>query len=85
MDDHERPIEELRRLYEAHHLLFGETPRDQWLPLDEELQAEVERAALRGWATRRSADWAGAANLEERVDGDDAIDPVVLRELRRAS
>ena len=31
------------------------------------------------------ADWAGAANLEERVDGDDAIDPVVLRELRRAS
>ena len=30
------------------------------------------------------ADWAGVANLEERVDGDDAIDPVVLRELRRA-
>ena len=41
VDDHERPIEELRRLYEAHQLLFGETPRDQWLPLDAELQAEV--------------------------------------------
>ena len=31
VDDHERPIEELQRLYEAHQLLFGKTPRDQWL------------------------------------------------------
>ena len=31
----------------------------------------------------RLEDWAGAENLEERVDGDDAIDPVVLDELRR--
>ncbi len=84
VDDHERPIEELRRLYEAHQLLFGETPRDQWLPLDSELEREVSGLLSRlGYATL--ADWAGAANLEERVDGDDAIDPVVLRELRRAS
>jgi uncharacterized Ntn-hydrolase superfamily protein len=83
VDDHERPIEELQRLYEAHQLLFGETPRDQWLPLDEELQREVSGLLSRlGYETL--ADWAGAANLEERVDGDDAIDPVVLRELRRA-
>jgi hypothetical protein len=26
--------------------------------------------------------WAGAANLEERVDGAERIDPVVLAELR---
>ena len=28
VDDHERPIEELRRLYEAHDALFGTTPED---------------------------------------------------------
>ena len=36
VDDHERPIEELQRLYEAHQLLFGKTPRDRWLPLDDD-------------------------------------------------
>ena len=84
VDDHERPIEELQRLYEAHRLLFGQTPRDRWLPLDNELQAEVSGLLARlGYETL--ADWAGVANLEERVDGDDAIDPVVLRELRKAT
>jgi uncharacterized Ntn-hydrolase superfamily protein len=84
IDDHQRPIEELRRLYGAHQLLFGETPRERWLPLDDELQTEVSGLLARlGYETL--ADWAGAANLEERVDGDDAIDPVVLRELRRAT
>jgi uncharacterized Ntn-hydrolase superfamily protein len=84
VDDHELPIEELQRLYEAHRLLFGKTPRDRWLPLDDELQAEVSGLLGRlGYKTL--ADWAGAANLEERIEGDDAIDPVVLRELRRAT
>ena len=84
VDDHERPIDELQRLYEAHQLLFGNTPRDRWLPLDDELQAEVSGLLERlGYQTLD--DWAGAANLEERVDGADAIDPVVLRELRRAT
>jgi uncharacterized Ntn-hydrolase superfamily protein len=83
IDDHERPIEELQRLYEAHQLLFGKTPRDRWLPLDQELREEVSSLLARlGYETL--TDWAGAANLEERVDGDDAIDPVVLQELRRA-
>ena len=83
VDDHERPIEELQRLYEAHELLFGKTPRDHWLPLDDELRAEVE-GLLAGLGHETLADWAGVANLEERVDGEDAIDPIVLRELRRA-
>jgi len=84
VDDHERPIEELQRLHELHRLLFGETPRDRWLPLDGELQAEVNALLARlGYETL--ADWAGVANLEERIDGDDAIDPVVLRELRKAT
>jgi len=83
VDDHETPIEELRRLYVLHDQLFGKTPRDEWLPVDDELRAEIEeRLAKLGY--ERLEDWAGAANLEERVDGDAEIDPVVLRELRRS-
>ena len=29
--------------------------------------------------------WAGNANLEERVDGVERVDPVVLEELRRTT
>jgi uncharacterized Ntn-hydrolase superfamily protein len=83
VDDHERPIEELRRLYGLHQQLFGKTPREQWLPVDDELRAEIgERLARLGY--ERLEDWAGAANLEERIDGEDEIDPVVLNELRRS-
>jgi uncharacterized Ntn-hydrolase superfamily protein len=84
VDDHERPIDELARIYEQHELLFGRTPRDAWLDVDGALRAEIdERLARLGHASLE--DWAGVANLEERVDGDRAIDPIVLRELRRAS
>src|SRR5438552_16522412 len=31
VEDHELPLEELRRLYRLHEALFGETPRDEWL------------------------------------------------------
>jgi uncharacterized Ntn-hydrolase superfamily protein len=73
VDDHEAPIEELRRLHGLHEQLFGKTPRDQWLSVDEELRAEIAgRLAKLGY--ERLADWAGAANLEERVDGDAEID-----------
>jgi uncharacterized Ntn-hydrolase superfamily protein len=83
VDDHETPIEELRRLHGLHSQLFGKTPRDRWLPVDDELRAEIdERLAALGY--ERLEDWAGVANLEERVDGGAEIDPVVLRELRRS-
>ena len=84
VDDHERPIEELRRLYGIHQALFGKTPRSEWLTVDDALRAELqERLGKLGY--ERLADWAGVENLEERVDGDDAVDPVVLQELRRKS
>src|SRR5204862_3993289 len=84
VDDHERPIEELRRIYAIHDRLFGGTPRREWLPLEGELATEVrERLARLGY--ERLADWAGVENLEERVDGEEAIDPVVLAALREAS
>lgn len=84
VDDHELPIDELRRLYGLHDAIFGKTPRSDWLPLEGELRTEVqERLGRLGF--ERLADWAGVENLEERVDGDTAIDPVVLEELRRKS
>jgi uncharacterized Ntn-hydrolase superfamily protein len=89
VDDHERPLEELRRLHGLHVALFGQTPRDEWLPVDGELAGEMGRRLARlgyegdlGDALFR---WAGNENLEERVEGADAIDPVVLEELRRRS
>ena len=82
VDDHERPIDELRRVYAIHDLLFGKTPREQWIRIDDELRDELTRLLHeRGFA--RLTDWAGVQNLEERVDGEDAIDPVVLEELRK--
>lgn len=89
VDDHPRPIEELRRIYALHDRLFGVTPREEWLPLDGPLATEVrERLTRLGYdaelATALDA-WAGVENLEERVDGGDAIDPVVLQALREVS
>ncbi len=84
VDDHERPIQELRRIYELHFRLFGLSPREDWLPLESELRAEVdERLARLGYDSLDA--WAGVENLEERVDGDDSIDPVVLEALREAT
>lgn len=84
VDDHERPLEELRRLFGLHQELFGKTPRSRWIEVDDVLRRELaDRLAVLGF--ERLDDWAGEANLEERVDGTDAIDPVVLEALRRAS
>jgi uncharacterized Ntn-hydrolase superfamily protein len=83
VDDHDAPVDELRRLYAIHHLLFGKTPRDDWISVDDALRGEI-RARLAALGYDRLEDWAGVQNLEERVDGEDAIDPVVLDQLRRA-
>ncbi|HKC77339.1 MAG TPA: DUF1028 domain-containing protein [Gaiellaceae bacterium] len=84
VDDHERPIEELTRVYELHHQLFGRTPERFWLPLEGELRVEVdERLGRLGYDSLET--WAGVENLEERVNGSEAIDPVVLEALREAS
>ncbi len=84
VDDHGRPLEELRRLFGIHQYLFGETPRSQWIEVDDGLRVEIaDRLAILGF--ERLEDWAGVENLEERVDGMDTIDPVVLEALRRKS
>jgi len=83
-DDHERPVEELRRLYGLHQQLFGQTPRSEWIEVDDELRTEI-RERLGKLGHDSLTEWAGVENLEERVDGEDAIDPVVLEELREKS
>jgi uncharacterized Ntn-hydrolase superfamily protein len=84
VDDHERPIEELRRIYGIHRRLFEVSPREDWLPLEGELRTEVEeRLGDLGYDSLDA--WAGVENLEERVDGSEAIDPVLLDALREAS
>ena len=89
VDDHERPLQELRRLYGLHQAIFGQTPRDEWVDVDEELAQELgERLARLGYDGDLGDaffHWAGNENLEERVDGVERVDPVVLEELRRQS
>jgi uncharacterized Ntn-hydrolase superfamily protein len=89
VDDHERPLAELRRLYGLHQAIFGQTPREEWLDVDEQLAAELrERLGRLGYDGELGDAffrWAGNENLEERVDGVERIDPVVLAELRRLS
>src|SRR5215218_9763968 len=89
VDDHPTPIDELRRIYGIHQLLFGQTPKDDWLKIDDPLGREVrERLAVLGYEGELSDTlfrWAATENLEERVEGSELIDPVVLDELRRLS
>jgi uncharacterized Ntn-hydrolase superfamily protein len=89
VDDHERPIVELRRLYELHNELFGVTPQEDWLTVDEALAAELrDRLGTLGFGGELDEAfnaWAGTENLEERVDGADRVDPIVLAALRKQS
>src|SRR5712691_2485491 len=87
VDDHKRPIDELRRIYDLHDAMFGRTPKEQWLDVDESLQTELMERLLRlgyaGTLEQAFTDWAGTENYEMRVDGVEKIDPVVLEALRR--
>jgi len=89
VDDHERPIVELQRLFSLHEQLFGATPQEDWLDVDGALEQELRERLMRlghdGDLEKAFDDWAGAANLEERVDGVARIDPIVLEALRKAS
>jgi len=86
VEDHELPIEELRRIYTLHDEIFGTTPRRMWLDVDDELAAELrERLAKLGYEGELGdafTRWTGKENLEDRVDGIEQIDPVVLEALR---
>jgi uncharacterized Ntn-hydrolase superfamily protein len=87
VDEHPRPLDELRRIYGMHQAIFGKTPESEWLEVDGDLATELrERLARLGYDGELDEalfSWAGKENLEERVDGAERVDPVVLEELRR--
>jgi uncharacterized Ntn-hydrolase superfamily protein len=89
VDDHERPVDELRRIYGLHQAIFGKTPREEWLTVDETLGTEMSDRLARLGYEGELADalfrWAGNENLEERVEGAEQVDPVVLEQLRGRS
>ncbi|HKU58105.1 MAG TPA: DUF1028 domain-containing protein [Gaiellaceae bacterium] len=84
VDDHATPVEELRRIYRLHDLLFGKT--EEWITVDDTLRQEMtKRLAKLGYdgdLEQAFATWAGTENLEERLDGIERVDAVVLAELR---
>src|SRR5215211_6100193 len=72
VDEHERPLEELRRIYVMHQAIFGKTPDEEWLDVDEALAAELRdrltRLGYDGELGEAFLHWSGNENLEERVD-----------------
>jgi uncharacterized Ntn-hydrolase superfamily protein len=87
VEDHERPLEEIRRLFGLHQAIFGKTPERLWLDVDDELAAELRERLTRLGYEGELGDafftWSANENLEERVDGVERVDPVVLEALRR--
>ncbi len=87
VDDHPTPIAELERVFAIHRILFGQTPRTQWLKVDHALRAEIaDRLRALGYVQEPLLDafasWVDTENFEERADGLEHIDPVVLAALR---
>ncbi len=86
VDDHELPIEELRRIYRLHDEIFGKTPSAQWLDVGDALAGELRdrlaRLGYEGELEDAFFRWSANENLEERVEGVERIDPVVLEALR---
>src|SRR5512133_2845654 len=68
VDEHAPPPEEWREVDDA---------------LSEELRGRLGRLGFHGELDTAFNAWAGKENLEERVDGVERVDPVVLEELRR--
>jgi hypothetical protein len=65
------------------------TPEEDWLTVGDALRRELEqrlaRLGFEGQLAEAFDRWAGSANLEERVDGVEHVDPVVLAALRKAT
>jgi uncharacterized Ntn-hydrolase superfamily protein len=92
VDDHPRPLEELRRLLSLHDFYFGQPDPASSLPLEGEVLEEAARLLeLLGFGPVGSsakavstalAQWASMENLEMRYAGGPAVDPVVFGFLR---
>lgn len=93
VDDHAAPVPELVRLLDLHDVYFTKPDPADRLALEGALLAEVHDRLCRvghapagtdaGSLVAAIADWGGIENLEERIDGSDTIDRVVLAMLRQ--
>jgi uncharacterized Ntn-hydrolase superfamily protein len=84
VDDHPDPVTELQRLYSIQNLLFGRTPDEHLIPLEQvraELASLLTTVGYGGDIDAGLRTWAGMENLEERLSPG-RIDPVVLGVLR---
>lgn len=94
VDDHPKPIEELKRLLDLHRLYLGKTDPEELLAIDDNLARELQLVmARRGYSVTVTGVWddqskkafrefAGVENLEERVQEGPFVDKVVLKFLR---
>ena len=88
VDDHEQPVAELARLLrDPRRCSSAGRRRAEWVEVDDALRRGARasgctRSATRASSSARSATGPARENLEERVDGVERIDPVVLAELR---
>lgn len=89
VDDHPRPIEELRRLLELHQLYFDRPDPADLITLDRQLRAEIATAIeRRGYSPPGTPfetalfAYLGWENLEERWVDAERIDSIVLRYIR---
>jgi uncharacterized Ntn-hydrolase superfamily protein len=80
VDDHPDPTGELARLLDLHALYYDEPRPEDKIPLDEQLQAEVDDLAQR-LGRRDFAAWVAAENFENR-SWPDAVDRLILQILR---
>src|SRR6476661_4780376 len=67
VDEHALPLTELRRIYLIHHAIFGKTPSEDWLDVDDglgtELRERLGRLGFEGELDAAFNDWAGKENL----------------------
>lgn len=94
VDDHPKPIEELRRLLDLHRLYLGKPDPEDLLAIDDNLARELQQVmARRGYSVAVTGVWddqsktafrefAGVENLEERLQEGPFVDRVVLKFLR---
>ncbi len=94
VDDHETPIEELKRLLRLHHLYFDRPRAEDLIAIDEPVARELQTVmARRGFVVEINGVWdeacqrtfrefGGVENLEERLQEGPFVDKEVLRFLR---
>jgi uncharacterized Ntn-hydrolase superfamily protein len=95
VDDHPSPIGELARLLKLHELYFGESDRDNLVPIRGDVAAEIQQVlrktghydgpatALYDEKTKSALQaFVSIENLEERWRDDDLLDGVILDFMR---